>query len=210
MLPSFIIRPSAIRLAVAGALAIGCGVLFAGFAASSGLASASATSSLPGSVTATRILADTAPFKTVGTIVSSSDLGVRVFVSSKKGFALAGIGGTTYPTATADGGAVWRIDGPHLHVSAMNAPDVVADVGAVAPSTYYAYGGGGMTVDVTANGGASWWRAYMPGDAIAVVPSQATGHTTLIAIVGTNPGQFAAYVSSDGGRHWTHTTGPVL
>ena len=133
---------------------------------------------------------------------------MRVFVSSQKGFALALVHGTTYPAATIDGGAVWRIDGPYLHVSAANAPAVVTDVGAVGPATYFAYGGG-MVVDVTSNAGITWWRTDMPGDAFAVVSGQASGHTTLVAIVETNPAQFAAYVSSDGGRHWTHTTGNV-
>jgi hypothetical protein len=186
-------------------LALACALLLAGSAAPSSLASGkSGGSSLPASVTATRIPTDTAPFKAAGTIVSSSALGVRVFISSDKGFALAGVGGATYPAATVDGGAVWRIDGPHLHVSAANAPAVVTDVGATGPATYFAYGGG-MAVDVTSNGGATWWRAYVPGEAFAVVASQASGHTTLIAIVETNPAQFAAYVSGDGGRHWTHT-----
>jgi hypothetical protein len=208
MLPSFISRHPPIRVAIVGALALACGLIVAGSAASTGFASgtpSSGGSSLPASVAAKRIAADTAPFKVAGTIVSSSDLGVRVFISSEKGFALAGVSGTTYPAATVDGGAVWRIDGPHLHVSAANAPAVVADVGAVGPATYLAYGGG-MVVDVTSNAGATWWQAYMPGEALAVVSSQASGHTTLIAIVETNPARFAAYVSSDGGRHWSHTT----
>jgi hypothetical protein len=205
VLPSFITRHLSIRLVVAGALTLGCGVLFAGFAASTGRASALEASSVPASVTAVRIPTDTAPFKAAGTIVPSSALGVRVFVSSEKGFALAGVSGTTYPAATVNGGAVWRIDGPHLHVSAANASAVVTEVGAVGPATYFAYGGG-MVVDVTSNGGATWWRAYMPGQALAVASSQATGHTTLVALAETNPAQFAAYVSSDGGRHWTHTT----
>lgn len=129
---------------------------------------------------------------------------MRVFISSEKGFALALVRGTTYPAATVDGGTVWRIDGPHLHVSAANAPAVVTDAGAVGPATYFAYGEG-EAVDVTSSAGLTWWRAYMPGDAFAVVSHRASGHTTLIALVETNPAQFAAYVSSDGGRHWTHT-----
>jgi len=207
MIPSSISRHPPIRVAVVGALTLACALLVAGSAASTGLASgtpSSGGSSLPASVTAKRIPADTAPFKAAGTIVPSSALGVRVFISSEKGFALAGVSGTTYPAATIDGGAVWRVDGPHLHVSAANAPAVVADVGAVGPATYFAYGGG-MVVDVTSNAGVTWWQAYMPGEALAVVSSQASGHTTLIAIVETNPAQFAGYASSDGGRHWTHT-----
>ena len=208
MLPSFISRHPPIRVAVVGALTLACGLIVAGSAASSGLASGtppSSCSSCPASVTATRIPADTAPFKTAGTVVPSSDLGVRVFISSEKGFALALVRGMTYPAATVDGGTVWRIDGPYLHVSAANAAAVVTDAGAVGPATYFAYGSG-MVVDVTSNAGLTWWRADMPGDAFAVVSSQASGHTTLIALVETNPAQFAAYVSSDGGRHWTHTT----
>jgi hypothetical protein len=185
-------------IAVVGALAMACTMPIAGSAAS-GLPA------LPARVNATRLPADTAPFKTAGTVVPSSALGVRVFVGSEKGFALANLGGATYPAATVDRGTPWRIAGPHLHVNAANAPDVVTEAGAISTSTYFAYGGG-MTVDVTSNGGATWWRADMPGAAVAVVPSESTGRGALAALVETNPGRFAAYVSSDGGRHWTHTT----
>lgn len=44
----------------------------------------------------------------------------------------------------------------------------------------------------------------MPAGALSVPSSHATGHTTLTAPVKTNPAQFAAYISSDAGRRWTH------
>ncbi len=165
----------------------------------------------PASVTARPLPADTRPFSRPGTIVSSSDLGVRVFVNASRGFALAttSLGGaTTYPAETVNGGRTWRIDGPHLHVSAADGPDEVTALGVAGPATFFAYGGpgGGEAVDVTSDGGKHWWRAYMPGNPVAVVygvlsPSGARG---LLALVQGKPGEIWAYVSTDGGRRWSY------
>lgn len=165
----------------------------------------------PASIAATQLPADKPPFSPPGTIVSSSTLGVRILVNANDGFALATVsqgGGTTYPAATVNAGKTWRIDGPHFHVSAANAPDVVTQVGAASPATYFAYGGpgGAESVVVTTDGGKQWWRAYLPGVPEAVVygPVGLNGARGLLAFVAAGPSQLWAYVSSDGGRHWSY------
>lgn len=174
-------------------------------------AARAADSTPPASVAATRLPADTAPFSRPGTIVSSSNLGVRVFVNAKDGFALAttSLGGaTTYPAATVNAGKTWRIDGPHFHVSAANAPNVVTQIGAAGPATCFAYGGpgGAESVVVTSDGGKQWWRAYLPGVPEAVVygPVGTTGARGLLAFVQAGPSEIWAYVSTDGGRRWRY------
>jgi len=169
-------------------------------------------------VAATRIPADKPPFQTAGAIVRSSQLGTRVFIGSENGFALAGVGQAQYPAATVDGGKTWRIDGPHLHVNAANAPNVVNAIGAVGPATYFAYAGpgGGMSVAVTTDGGKDWWRAYLPGVPLAVVYSHTSGRGALVALVESGPlvksgaPQFSAYLSTDGGKHWTYDRNTFL
>src|SRR6202008_4643398 len=114
-----------------------------------------------------------------------------------------------YPANTTDGGKTWRIDGPHLHVNAANAPDVVTGRGVTGKSTYVAYGGpgGGNTGVVSTDRGKHWWRAYMPGVPITVEPSSTGGTAALVAIVESNPGKFMASLSTDGGRHWRYHQG---
>jgi hypothetical protein len=174
---------------------------------------AAAASKPPATVTATPLPADKPPFSRSGTIVSSSKLGVRVFVNDKNGFALAtlAIPGVTYPAATVNGGKTWRIDRPHFHVAAANAPNVVTQVGAAGPATYFAYGGpgGGNSACVTSDGGKHWWRAYLPGTPVAIVYSHVTSPGELVAWVERGPGQFWVYVSSDGGHHWRYHKGSI-
>ncbi len=177
----------------------------------SGPAARAAGSQPPASVVATRLPADTPPFSRPGTIVSSTDLGVRVLVNARDGFALATTslgGGTTYPAQTVNAGKTWRIDGPAFHVSAANAPNVVTQVGAASRSTYFAYGGpgGAESVVVTSDGGKRWWRAYLPGVPEAVVygPVGTSGARGLLAFVQAGPSVVWAYLSTDGGRHWSY------
>lgn len=168
-----------------------------------GIASAS-SSGPPATVTATALPhSDSGSmYAHRGRVVRSSKLEVRVFVNARDGFALASVGQAQYPASTTNGGRTWRIDGPHFHVNAANAPDVVTEVTAIEPHTYAAYGGG-QSVVVSTDAGRHWWRAYFPGAPIAVESTAGTGtKPSLAAIVEENPGKFAAYVSSDGGRRW--------
>ncbi len=194
---------AAVTLAVCTATAVGV-------SQASGRTAARAAASPPASVAARQIPASAPPFSRPGTIVSSRDLGNRVFVSAEDGFALAttGLGGgTTYPAATVNGGKTWRIDGPEFHVSAANAPNVVTQVGAASPATYFAYGGpgGAESVVVSTDAGKHWWRAYMPGVPLAVVygPVGATGKSGLLAFVRSGPTELWEYTSTDGGRRWS-------
>ncbi len=169
---------------------------------------AAARSTPPASVTATKLPVDKPPFRQASSIVSTSRLGVRVFVNATDGFALATVSGTTYPAASVDGGKTWRIDGPHLHVSAANAPDVVTQLGAAGPETYFAYGGpeGGESIAVSADAGKQWWRAYMPGVPVAVVYGAvgSSGTRGLLAFVRSSPSEIWTYISTDGGRRWSY------
>ena len=135
-----------------------------------------------------------------GARVRPSTLGVRVFVDGRHGFALANLRrfNADYPAATVDGGRTWRVDGPHFHVAAANAPAVVTQVGAGGRSTYFAYGGpgGGNLVVVSTDRGRHWWRAFLAGSVPAVVYSGGE----LVAF--TNLPGPGAYVSKDGGKHW--------
>ena len=188
--------------ATAATAALASSAIVVGVLLASGPASAVAATSPPATVTATLIAPSPAPtFLQPGHAVSSSVLGVRVFVNGKDGVALntgLSLKGVTYPVATVNGGKTWRIDGPELHVPAANGPDVVTQVGAGGSATYFAYGGpaGANPVDVSADAGKYWYRAYLEGQVSAVVYS----YGTLFAF--TNAPD--PYVSSDGGKVWRY------
>lgn len=194
-----LLRPTA---AVAVAVLASCATVV-GVSSASNRSPASIASSPPPTVTATQIPPSHAPtFLPAGTVVSASKLGVRVFVNSKDGVALntgLSLSGVTYPVATVNGGKTWRIDGPELHVPAANGPDVVTQVGAAGPATYFAYGGpaGANSVDVSADGGSHWYRAFLGG----VVGGVVSSNGELFAFTG-EPG---AYHSTDGGRVWHYS-----
>lgn len=179
--------------------------------ASAQLAARAAASTPPSTVTATQVPPSPPALLHPGTVVSSKYLGNRMFVNTNQGFALANTRGTTYPAATVNGGKTWRIDGPAFHVSAANAPNVVTQIGAASPSTYFAYGGpsGAESVVVSTNAGKQWWRAYMPGVALAVVygPVAGTGKAGLLAFVESGPSELWLYASTDGGRRWSYRSG---
>jgi len=201
-----LVRPAAAAFVVAVASA----TVSIGWA-SARPAARTAASSPPASVTATQVPPSPPTLSRPGTVVSSRYLGNRVFVNTNDGFALATTRGTTYPASTVNGGKTWRIDGPEFHVSAANAPNVVTQVGAASPSTYFAYGGpgGAESVVVSTDAGKHWWRAYMPGVPVAVVygPIDGTGKVGLLAFVDSGPSEIFLYVSTDGGRRWSHTSG---
>lgn len=184
---------------LAGALLASTGAGIAASAATAGPVSAVSATALPPSDSGRS-------FAHRGSVVSSSKLSVRSLVDAGAGFALASVGQAQYPANTTDGGKTWRIDGPHLHVNAANAPDVVSGSGVVGPRTYFAYGGpgGGNTVVVSTDAGKTWWRAYLPGVPMTVEPTNTGGKSALATIVESNAGHFLAYVSTDGGRHWKY------
>ena len=110
-----------------------------------------------------------------------------------------------YPACTTNGGKSWKICGPHLHVAAANAPDVVTQLGAHG-STYWVYSGpgGGGSVVVSSDAGKIWYRARMPFHGpYAVIKDDSTVPPRLIAFVWT--GSSAIAYTSSNGRAWSLT-----
>jgi hypothetical protein len=141
--------------------------------------------------------------------VSSSDLfSDRVFANAHDGFALANGDNAQYPAVTTDGGRRWRIDGPQVHVDAADGPEGVGYVGAVGPREFFAYGS--SVVDVTTNGGRTWWETYLGELVMAVVPGPANDLVAYVQEQVSNdrstPTVTWQYVSRDGGHHWSYST----
>ncbi len=139
-----------------------------------------------------------------GTALKSSTIfSTRVFHSDADGFALAHQGSADYPVLSRDGGRIWRIAGPALHVDAANGPAAVTSVGVKGSSVDYAYGSG--TIDVTNDGGSTWYQVFPEGSVTAVVAG-ARGLAAYVQALNAQTGTVSAvvqYVSSDGGRVWT-------
>jgi hypothetical protein len=169
-----------------------------------GAVAASAAAAVPQRITATRITRLNGTFAP-GHTVPASSLGLRVFPNASHGFALATVGGVQYPAASVNGGRTWKTNGPALHVPAAQAPLVVNNPGALNAHTFYAFGGG-QVVDVTPNGGRTWWRALLGDVVLAVVPRQGGG-LTAISQDNSSTGNAVTlvYISTDGGRHWRLT-----
>jgi hypothetical protein len=144
-----------------------------------------------------------------GTVVRPSAVfGDRVFLNADEGVALANGDNAQYPVLSTNGGRVWRIDGPQLHIDAADGPEAVSYVGIAGPRTFFAYGS--SVVDVTTDRGRTWWETYLGEQVVAVVPSY---HNELVAYVEQslsnqhlNPAVTWQYVSPDGGRHWHYST----
>jgi len=187
---------SAVKWIAGAALALAVGV--------AGIAAAAAPKP-PKTLTGALI---TRPPRTLkpGTTVKASSLGQRVYVNGHDGFALAAVGEAQYPAQTTNGGARWSTFGPALHVNALQAPLSVTNVGAANAHTVYYYGSG-QAVDVTSNGGKTWWRTLCPELSLAVVPG-ASGRLVWITQDSPNGGAAVTwpYQSSDGGRVWHYTT----
>lgn len=143
-----------------------------------------------------------------GAVVSAADLfGDRVFANSRIGFALADVESAQYPARSRDGGRSWRIDGPQVHVDAADGAEGVGYVGVAGPLTYFAYGS--SAVDVTTDGGRTWWEAFLGELVASVVPGPGT---ELVAYVQQQldpnritPAATWQYVSRDGGRQWVYS-----
>jgi hypothetical protein len=193
------------KLLLAALLAAALTVAATSFGAYAAPTGRAAKVSAPKTLTGSKI---TRPARTLnpGTAVKASSLGQRVYVNGHEGFALAAVGDAQYPAETTDGGASWSTFGPALHVNALQAPLSVTDVGAANAHTVYYYGSG-QAVDVTSDGGKTWWRTLCPELSLAVVPG-ASGR--LVWITQDSPTGGAAltwpYESSDGGRVWHYTT----
>ena len=143
-----------------------------------------------------------------GSVVNGSALWTdRVFATVSDGFALANEGSAQYPADTVDGGRVWRIGGPQVHVDAADGAEGVGYVGVAGARTFFAYGS--SVVDVTANAGRTWWETFLGELVVAVVPGPPG---SLVAYVqqqlnnnSINRAVTRQYVSPDGGHHWLYT-----
>jgi hypothetical protein len=144
-----------------------------------------------------------------GTVVRPAAVfGERVFLDAYEGVALANGNNAQYPVLSTDGGRVWRIDGPLLHVDAADGAEAVAWVGIADRRTLFAYGS--SVVDVTTDRGRTWWQTYLGEDVVVVVP---TYRDELVAYVEQstsdrrfNPAVTWQYVSRDGGHSWRYGT----
>lgn len=96
----------------------------------------------------------------------------RVFANASVGFALADVGDAQYPVRSVDRGRTWRIDGPQVHVDAADGPEGVGHVGVAGPRTFFAYGS--SVVDVTTDGGRTWWETFLGELVVAVVSGRTT------------------------------------
>lgn len=181
------------------------GTILVGVSSASSQPARGATAAVPQPpriVTASPITAQPGTVR-VGTNVSSRNLGERVFIDNRHGFALGAVGQAQYPVTTVDGGKTWRTDGPALHVNAAQAPLAVSQIGVLNRHTYFAFGA--QVVDVTNDLGKHWWRAFLGDIVMAVVPG---GVGQLVAFAqaslpGSGPGAVNwQYVSRDGGLHW--------
>jgi hypothetical protein len=198
--------------AAAAVFAVGAGtagVFAASSAASARITAAAAAPTAPAHLTARRLRPRRGAVPR-GTVVGSTSLvGNRVFANSRDGFALADDRQAQYPARTLDGGRTWRIIGPQLHVDAADGPEAVSAVGVAHTHTLFAYGS--SVVDVSTNGGRTWWETFLGSLVVAVVPGRSSNE--LVAYVqrsasnaGGSPAVTLQYVSRDGGRHWNYST----
>lgn len=133
----------------------------------------------------------------------------RVFANASVGFALADVGDAQYPVRSVDRGRTWRIDGPQVHVDAADGPEGVGHVGVAGPRTFFAYGS--SVVDVTTDGGRTWWETFLGELVVAVVPGPRNELLAYVQQQVDSEGSSLAattwqYVSGDGGRHWVYST----
>ncbi len=172
-------------------------------------ASSSAAPVPPLKLTARKLTARSSPFTVLkpGTRVPRRVVDAPAFADSDHGFGLANlINGETFPARTTNGGRTWQIDGPVFHVPAADGPAGVSYTGIASPRTYFAYGS--SVVDVTTNGGKSWWQAGLGELVLAVVAQQ----HELVAVVQQQTSAASqsltsvswVYVSRDGGQHWRY------
>jgi hypothetical protein len=96
----------------------------------------------------------------VGTLVPTSDVVVTAADNHQLRFGLAtysSAGDASYPAISSDAGRIWRIDGPLIHVDALQGASVITNVGSYGRDGAYYWGRGGNVVWVTTDGGSDWW-----------------------------------------------------
>jgi hypothetical protein len=132
--------------------------------------------------------------------------GKRILIGAKAGWTMVSAKQAQYAAKTTDGGKTWRIASPALHVNAADAPESVAQLGALSGNAAYAFGGG-QVADVTTNGGKTWYQSLWQGTVTAVVPAPFS-HRLVAYVVGFgSSNQVLQYVSSNGGKSWTLKSG---
>lgn len=136
----------------------------------------------------------------IGSLVPFKNLYDFSFATARVGYALAAPGqlpAATYPAVTTDGGRIWRIDGPPLHIPAAQAPAAVRLIGTGSEATAFAYQGG-QAIDATNDAGRQWWGTYFDNELAAA----ASGSSISTLVNGLSPEAVWLYTSTDGGRHW--------
>lgn len=190
-----------------------CGVLSASHRARPSSASAPSNASPPKTVAARRLRPAASAGLRPGTAVRRDFTGVRVFATSRVGFAITDLPratGGTYPVVTLNGGRTWRIDGPVLHVPAAQGPLAVSQAAVLGPKIYFAWCGAcNMVIDVTPDAGMHWWQTFMPGEVLAVVggPDPRAGLMAIIegpTSASNGRGASVWVYSSTDGRRWTY------
>jgi hypothetical protein len=109
----------------------------------------------------------------------------------------------TYPAISTNGGMTWRVDGPLLHVDALQGASMVASSGVLPPHGAYFWGRAGNVIWTTYDKGAhSWTAAFSAG-----VEDLSSRNRTFEAVVfgaqvrGTALQRFL-YVSTNSGKTW--------
>ena len=187
------------RVAAAGA--IGAAAMTMAVADASGHTRAAANA-MPKTMTGQVIKARSGTLARGTALRSGTIFSTRVFRNDADGFALASQKQADYPVLSTNGGKTWTIAGPALHVDAANAPSAVASIGVDGAKTDYAYGSG--AIDVTGNGGVTWYQVFPEANVTAVVAGARglAAYVQALNAQGTVSGVYQ-YVSTDGGRHWT-------
>jgi hypothetical protein len=144
-----------------------------------------------------------------GSVVRSSELGIRVFADDEHGYSLATTSRlVTYPARTVDGGRTWRIDGPVFHLPAAQGAVAVNEIGVASADTAFAWLGleTNTVVDVTSDGGRHWWQAFFPGEVLSVagIPGEVLANVRGSVAVGHTTHRGLWVYRTTTGRRWTY------
>jgi hypothetical protein len=188
------------------------GVVLASGQPSSAAESGSAASALPiwlhKTVDANAYVAPASPFvpgiEPAGTAVPGHDVTASVSDNSKLKFGLATFPSSTqtYP-AISSNGTTWKVDGPLLHVDALQGASVVTSSGALPSHGAYFWGRGGNLIWITYDEGAHWWTAVFGGGVDDVSSRNGIFEAVVFgAQVRSKALQRFLYVSTDSGKTW--------